>query len=185
MTDPVPAPPGTDDLGVRVWRAAHLTGEFRLRSGAVSDHYFDKYRVEADPGLLAEVAAALVPLVPEGTELLAGLELGGVPLATALSLYTGLPARFVRKRAKEYGTCQLAEGGEVAGRRVLVVEDVVTSAGQVVASTARLREAGARVAVAVCMIDRQAGGAAALAAAGVQLRPLFTRAQLEAAGSSR
>jgi len=172
------------ELAERVHRAAHLTGQFRLRSGATSTEYFDKYLFEADPVLLHAVAAALVPLVPPETDALAGLELGGIPLATMLSQLTGLPTRFVRKEAKAYGTCRLAEGGPLDGRRLTVVEDVVTSGGQVVVSAGQLREAGAVVTVALCVIDRQAGGAAALGAAGIQLRSLFTRADLEAAAAA-
>jgi len=170
-------------LAATVHARAHLTGEFLLRSGAVSREYFDKYRFEADPKLLRSIADALAPLVPDGTEVLAGLELGGVPLAVALSQVTGLPTAFVRKVAKSYGTCRLAEGAEIDGRRVLVVEDVVTSGGQVVASTQDLRAAGAEVDYALCVIDRQAGGADALAASGVALRSLFTMAQLKAAAA--
>jgi orotate phosphoribosyltransferase len=168
-------------LATAVHARAHLTGEFLLRSGAVSHTYFDKYRFEADPALLLNIAEHLVPLVPDGTEVLAGLELGGVPLAVMLSQLTGIPTAFVRKRAKEYGTRRLAEGVEVDGRRVLVVEDVVTSGGQVVLSTADLRGAGAEVDHALCVIDRQAGGADALAASGVALRALFTMEELLAA----
>lgn len=174
---------GPDDLAGRLYRSAHLSGQFRLRSGATSTEYFDKYLFEADPALLRRLAQAMVPLVPPGTELLAGLELGGVPLATMLSQLTGLPTRFVRKQAKDYGTCRLAEGGEVAGRRVLVVEDVVTSGGQVVISTGQLRAAGAVVTDAPCVIDRQSGGSDALAGVGVVLCPLFTKAELEAAAA--
>ena len=72
-------------MAARVFAASHLTGTFVLRSGRTADHYFDKYRFESDPALLAQIVAALMPLVPEGTEGLAGLELGGVPLATMLS----------------------------------------------------------------------------------------------------
>lgn len=168
-------------LAAAVHARAHLTGEFLLRSGAVSTSYFDKYRFEADPALLRALAEELVPLVPEGTEVLAGLELGGVPLAVTLSQLTGIPTAFVRKKAKEYGTRRLAEGAAVEGRRVLVVEDVVTSGGQVVLSTADLRAAGAEVDHAVCVIDRQAGGRDALAATGVALRALFTMEELAAA----
>ncbi|MBA2282217.1 MAG: orotate phosphoribosyltransferase [Acidimicrobiia bacterium] len=162
---------------------ARITGQFTLRSGQQATEYFDKYRFEADPALLVDVGAALAALVPEGTEVLAGLELGGVPLATALSLHSGLPAAFVRKEAKTYGTCRLAEGAEVDGRRVLVVEDVVTTGGQVVTSIGQLRDAGAVITHAVCVIDRSTGGegAAALAAVGVELRPLLVRADLDAA----
>jgi orotate phosphoribosyltransferase len=102
-----------------------------------------------------------------------------------LSQVTGLPAGFVRKQAKPYGTRQLTEGLEVAGRRLVVVEDVVTSGGAVVDSCRALRSEGAEVAVAVCVIDREAGGPANLAEIGVELRPLFTMTQLKdaAAGS--
>jgi orotate phosphoribosyltransferase len=170
-------------LAATVHARAHLTGEFLLRSGVVSHEYFDKYRFEADPALLRSLAEALAPLVPDGTEVLAGLELGGVPLAVVLSQVTGIPAAFVRKEAKAYGTRRLAEGADVDGKRVLVVEDVVTSGGQVVASTNDLRAAGAEVEYALCVIDRQAGGPDALAEAGVALRSLFTMAQLKAAAA--
>lgn len=157
---------------------AHLTGRFTLRSGTVSDVYFDKYRFEADPVLLGRVAAALAPLVPTGTDALAGLELGGVPIATELSRVTGLPARFVRKQAKDYGTCRLAEGGDIDGMRLTVVEDVVTTGGQVLASCADLRERGAVVTHALCVIDREAGGEAAFADIEVELRALFRMSEL-------
>jgi len=164
-----------EDLARDIHRVAHLTGTFTLRSGRTATEYFDKYRFEADPRLLQRVAEALVELVPPETEVLAGLEMGGIPIATALSRETGLPAAFVRKKAKEYGTMRLAEGAEVEGRRVLVVEDVVTSGGQVVISSGDLREHGAIVDTVVCVIDRQGGGAEALAEAGLTLRPLLTR----------
>ena len=169
---------GREQLAHKIYDVAHLTGTFTLRSGAVSNEYFDKYRFESDPVLLREIAEALAALVPDGTEALAGLELGGVPLAVALSQVTGIPCVFVRKEAKTYGTCQLAEGGELEGRRLTVVEDVVTSGGQVVASCGDLRERGAVVERALCVIDREAGGAAALAEIGVELRPLYRMSEL-------
>ncbi len=173
-----------DGLARRVHQRAHLTGTFRLRSGATSDEYFDKYLFEADPALLREVAEALASLLPPRYDALAGLELGGVPVATMLAQVTGSPALFVRKRAKDYGTCRLAEGGDVDGRHVVVVEDVVTSGGQVVTSVGDLRRLGAVVTDAVCVIDREAGGREALAEAGVALRSLFTMAELRAAGAA-
>lgn len=167
-----------EGLAHAIYERAHLTGTFTLRSGAVSNEYFDKYRFEADPPLLLEIARGLAALVPDGTDTLAGLELGGVPLATMLSQVTGLPALFVRKEAKTYGTCQLAEGGEIDGRRLTIVEDVVTSGGQVVASCGDLRERGGIVETALCVIDRESGGAEALSAIGVELRPLFRMSEL-------
>jgi orotate phosphoribosyltransferase len=100
----------TSPLGRRVYETCHLTGSFRLRSGQVSDEYFDEYMFEAQPGLLREVAEAMVALLPE-CEVLAGMEMGGIPIATVMSQLTGLPTVVVRKQAKEYGTGKSAEGG--------------------------------------------------------------------------
>ena len=161
------------DLARRVGEACRLTGTFTLRSGQVSTTYFDKYLFEADPALLREVADAAVPLVPAETEVLAGLELGGVPVATALSLATGLPVAFVRKEAKTYGTAKLAEGADIAGRRVLIVEDIITTGGQVVLSARELRKRGALLVAVLCVIDRSAG-AHTLAAEDLDLISLFT-----------
>ena len=165
------------DLARRVGEACRLTGTFTLRSGQVSTTYFDKYLFEADPLLLAAVAGAAAALIPAETEVLAGLELGGVPVATALSLATGLPVAFVRKEAKKYGTAKLAEGAEVDGRRVLIVEDIVTTGGQVVLSARDLRSKGASLIGALCVIDRSSGDHQ-LAEDGLDLISLFTAADL-------
>jgi orotate phosphoribosyltransferase len=176
--------PDRTTLARAVYDVAHITGTFRLRSGVTSHEYFDKYLFEADPRLLLDLATAMAPLVPDGTDALAGLELGGVPLATVLSQVTGLPARFVRKKAKDYGTEKLAEGGTIAGERVCVVEDVVTSGGQVVESCEALRAEGAVITGVLCVIDREAGGPANLAAAGLPLSPRFTMSELKAAAGA-
>lgn len=169
------------DLGRRIYERAHLTGEFRLRSGTISDEYFDKYRFESEPVLLAEIAGAVARSLPADVDAVAGLELGGVPIATIVSQSSGLPTRFVRKEPKEYGTCRLAEGGDVNGLRLVVIEDVVTSGGQVIESCDALRAAGATVACVLCVVDREAGGSEALAAHGLELTALFTASQLRAA----
>jgi orotate phosphoribosyltransferase len=168
-------------LAARVFSASHLTGTFVLRSGRRADHYLDKYRFESDPALLAEIVAALAPLIPVGIDGLAGLELGGVPLATMLSSVTGLPAFFVRKQPKKYGTERVCEGGDIAGRNLLIIEDVVTTGGQIVLSAQDLRSEGAVVAHAVCVIDREGGGADVVGAEGITLRALFTMSDLESA----
>jgi orotate phosphoribosyltransferase len=155
-----------------------VTGRFVLRSGRVADEYFDKYQFEADPVLLDELAERMALLVPAGTEVLAGLEMGGIAVVTALGRHAGLPCAFVRKAAKAYGTARLVEGAEIAGRSVLVVEDVVTSGGQIAISTRQMRGLGARIEHAICVIDRQEGGAEALAADGIALRALLTREDL-------
>jgi orotate phosphoribosyltransferase len=158
-----------------------LTGEFTLRSGQVSHEYFDKYLFESDPALLDRVVRQLAALVPEGTELLGGLELGGIPLVTGLSARTGLPALFVRKKAKEYGTCKLAEGPDVRGSRITLVEDVITTGGAVRDATRALRDAGAVITTVLCAIDRSPGDENPLADVDLEVRPVLTKAALDAA----
>jgi len=157
-----------------------LTGEFTLRSGQVASEYFDKYLFETDPDLLARVATAMVPLLPEGTELLGGLEMGGIPLVTVVSAQSRVPALFVRKEAKTYGTCKLAEGPDVAGRRVTLIEDVITTGGAVRNAAVALRDAGAAVDTVVCAIDRSPGDDNPLADVGLEIRSVLTKADLDA-----
>ena len=175
------SPTARAELSARIRSLARLTGRFKLRSGAVSDVYWDKYRFESDPAVLAAIAEAMVPLLPPEYDRLAGLELGGVPLATAISLATGRPCLFVRKAAKPYGTANLVEGGFAPGERVVVVEDVVTSGGQVVESTNAMRALGLIVEHVVCVVDRGQGGAEAIGAVGCELRALFGMDELERA----
>lgn len=166
------------DLARSIFDTSHLTGEFKLRSGVVSNEYFDKYQFESNPSLLKAIAEQLVAMIPPGTEVLAGLEMGGLAIATALSMATGLPAAFVRKKAKDYGTCKLAEGPDLQGKRVLVVEDVITSGGQVIISGNDLRNLGAEITHVVCVIDRESGGRTKLREAGYELNALFTMSEL-------
>lgn len=169
------------ELARRIYQRSHLVGDFLLRSGQRSTEYFDKYLFEAEPALLLEIAWQLQRLIPAETQVLAGLELGGIPLVTALGMVTGLPMAFVRKKAKDYGTCKLAEGAMIEGRRVLVIEDVVTSGGQVAESITALRQHGAWIDHALCVIDRQQGGFQLLAQLGVHLHALFTMDDLKRA----
>jgi len=175
--------PADPDLARDVDARCRLTGEFTLRSGQVATEYFDKYLFETDPDLLARVAAQMVPLLPDDTDLLGGLEMGGIPIVTVLSSQSGLPALFVRKQAKTYGTCKLAEGPEVAGRRVTLVEDVITTGGAVRDATVALRAAGATVETVVCAIDRSPGAENPLADVGLEIRSVLTKADLDAVHS--
>jgi orotate phosphoribosyltransferase len=159
-----------DQLAIDVSAASRLTGKFKLRSGQMSEEYFDKYRFESDPKLLRRVALRMLSLIPEGTEVLAGLELGGVPIATAMSLEGGLPAVFVRKKAKAYGTSRAVEGGEVVGRKVVIIEDVITTGGAVFDAAALIGQAGGVVIAVVCAIWR---GEAAPSIKGLPALPVF------------
>jgi len=174
MSDDTRAP-----LAKRIYDTAHITGDFTLRSGAKSTEYFDKYLFEADPKLLKDIAEAMLKLIPPGIDALAGLEMGGIPIATMLSQLTGLPVLFIRKKAKDYGTCKIAEGGRVRGRRLLIVEDVVTIGGAILDAAKALRAEGAELGAVVCVIDRESGGPANLAKSDLILTSLFTMSELK------
>jgi orotate phosphoribosyltransferase len=166
-------------LGLR--EHAYLEGDFVLRSGRRSRYYLDKYRFETRPDLLAPLGSLIAEAVAEhepDAARLAGPELGAVALAAAASLASGLPFLIVRKEAKEYGTANRLEGVFEAGERVCLVEDVVTSAGAALEAVEALREAGLEVGTAVVVVDREEGGADALARAGVRLRALFRASEL-------
>ena len=168
------------ELAKQIRDASYLTGEFKLRSGSISNFYWDKYRFESDPVLLAAIAEEMAKLLPSTCDGLAGLELGGIPLATALSMQTGIPCFYVRKEAKTYGTCNLIEGGAKDGSTLVVIEDVITTAGQVCTSVEQMRAEGYNVAHVVAVIDRQAGGGAKIEALGCSFASVFTLAELEA-----
>lgn len=173
-----------DVLAKQIADIATLTGEFTLRSGQVAQIYFDKYRFEGKPDLLRPLAREMAGLIPPDTEIIAGLELGGVPLATAISLETGLPAAFVRKEAKTYGTCRAIEGQDVAGRKVTFIEDVITTGGAVSDAYDLAAGEGANVLAVVCAIWRGAGDPHIAKTPHLQVLPVFTRADLEGQASA-
>jgi len=166
------------ELARRLAEVALLKGEFTLRSGRKSDYYFDKYRFETNPELLREVAAELAGMLPAGTDRLAGAALGGIPLATAVALQTGLPFVIVRKATKGYGTDELIEGILEPGDRVVLIEDVATTAGAALQAVDALRAAGAGAVSVLLVLDRREGAEEAFRAAGVPYRALFTSESL-------
>ncbi len=175
-----------DPLAEAIRDAALLEGDFLLRSGKRSSYYLDKYRFETRPDLLGplgERIAAAVAAAEPGAVRIAAPELGAVPLAAAASLAGGLPFVIVRGEAKGYGTANRIEGPFEEGELVCLVEDVVTSGGAALSAVEALREAGLRVSHAVCVVDREEGGADALARAAVRLAPLFTAADLRGAAA--
>jgi orotate phosphoribosyltransferase len=167
-------------LGLKIYNTSHITGEFLLRSGIISNEYFDKYLFESDPILLDAIAHTMTGLIPEQTEVFAGLEMGGIPIASMLSVKTGTPSIFVRKEAKKYGTCKLAEGCNFKGKKVTIIEDVVTTGGQIITSANQLRELGAIVEDVMCVIVRDPKAYQNLSDAGLKLSPLFTMEELKA-----
>jgi len=167
------------ELARAIRNVSYLTGEFLLRSGKTSNFYWDKYRFESNPIILAAVAEEMARLLPRDFDLLAGLEMGGIPLATALSLKSGRRALFVRKEAKTYGTCNLVEGGFEKGQKIVVIEDVITTAGQVCISVNQMREMGLVVPHVICAIDRKQGGAEKIAELGCTFSSVFTLDDLQ------
>jgi orotate phosphoribosyltransferase len=167
--------------------AALLEGDFVLRSGKRSSYYFDKYRAVTRPELLKPLGEAIARSVavhePEAVRL-AAPELGAVPLAAAASLESGLPFVIVRGETKAYGTGNRIEGAFEQGDCVCLVEDVVTSGGALLEAVEALRDVGLRVSTAICVVDREEGGADGLARAAVRLRPLFCASEL-LAGAAR
>ncbi|HKT43521.1 MAG TPA: orotate phosphoribosyltransferase [Gaiellaceae bacterium] len=172
-----------DDAELRrsLVEVAYLEGDFVLRSGKRSRYYLDKYRFETRPDILralgVRIAGAISAHAPDATRI-AAPELGAVALAAAASLESGLPFVIVRKEAKEYGTGNRIEGPYDDGERLCLVEDVVTSGGALLDSVEALRSAGLAVQTAVCVVDREEGGADALARKAVRLRPIFRSSDL-------
>jgi orotate phosphoribosyltransferase len=172
-----------EDLARAIYNKAYLTGEFLLRSGKISNEYFDKYQFEANPVILKEIAFQISEMIDLEFDLIAALEMGGIPIATMISQITGKSMVFVRKSAKEYGTRKFAEGPEIKNKKLLIVEDVVTSGGQIITSANELRNAGAIVNKAVCVIDRESGGTENLLAEGIHLDSLFKMSELKRWGN--
>jgi len=172
------------ELRAAIKECSYLEGDFVLRSGRRSTHYFDKYRFETRPELLRALGERIAREVrehePEAVRL-AGPELGAVALAAAASLSSRLPFLIVRKAEKVYGTGNLLEGGFEAGDRVCLIEDVVTSGGAAAEAVQALRAAGLECRNGVCVVDREEGGVDALARLAVRMWPLFTASEVAGA----
>ena len=167
------------ELAQAIKAAAYLEGDFVLSSGKRSKYYLDKWRFETAPRLLHEIARAMVLLLPSPMpDRIAGVELGGVPLATALSLETGIPLLIVRRQAKEYGTGRETEGVWEQGERVVLIEDIFTTASQAIAAAKKLTALGLRVERMICVVDREEGAEASIRAAGFEPAPLFRKSEL-------
>jgi orotate phosphoribosyltransferase len=152
-------------------------GTFTLASGKISSYYVDIKKAVTRPHVLRSIANAITAYAKKADRI-AGVELGAVPIAAAVSLATGKPYVIVRKSAKEHGTKHDYEGELNRGDLVLFVEDVVTTGGTLRGAIDRLREHGAVIEECVCVVDREEGGAILLAEVGVRLHALLRASEL-------
>ncbi len=166
------------ELHEAVAAAALLRGDFTLRSGRKSKYYLDKYLFEAQPAILRELGQRFAGRISPQTTLIAGAELGGVALAAATSMASGLPFVIIRNAKKDYGTKKMYEGKLSAGDTVLLVEDIATTGGQVLEAAKTIAEAGAKVEKIVAVIDRQEGARENIEGAGHRFESLMTKTDL-------
>ncbi len=166
------------ELAKRIREAAYLEGDFTLRSGRKSKYYLDKYLFETQPDILKALGEMFAEYVTAATTLIAGAELGGVALAAAVSLASGKPFVIIRNAKKGYGTDKPFEGRLTHRDRVLLVEDIATTGGQVLEAAKLIREIGATVERIVAVIDRQEGARENIESAGLGFASLFNKTDL-------
>ena len=167
-----------EDLAKRIADVSLLRGEFTLRSGRKSNYYLDKYRFETQPDVLAALGKLFAEYVTDKTDRIAGAELGAVPLAAAAGMASGKPIVFIRNQKKDYGTAKQVEGVLNPGETVLIVEDVLTTGGQVLEAAKTLQDLGAKVERIVAVIDRLEGARDNIEKAGFTFDSLFTTKDL-------
>ena len=148
-------------------------GRFVLTSGAISDYYIDIKKASTNPRILKKIAEAMAEYA-KGYDVIAGMELGAVPLAVALSLQTEIPYVIIRKEKREHGTGKQIEGIDVKGKKVIIVEDVTTSGGSVIKSVQILRQNKAIVDEVISVVDRESGTEEKLQQMDISFIPLLS-----------
>jgi len=167
-----------NELARRIADVALLRGEFTLRSGRKSNYYLDKYLFETQPDILRELGKMFAERIPAGVTRIAGPELGAIALAAAASMASGKPFVIVRNQKKGYGSGKLLEGKIEPGETVVIIEDVLTTGGQVLEAVKSLESAGAKVAGILGVLDRQEGARQNIESAGYKFEALFTTSDL-------
>jgi orotate phosphoribosyltransferase len=162
-------------------------GDFVLTSGRRSNYYVDGKQVTLDArGLFLVASLALERCRELGITAVGGLTLGADPIAAAVAALSGqsskpIAAFIVRKEVKPHGTARAVEGPPLhSGSRVMLVDDTLTTGGTFLQAHERVRETGAMTMEALCVVDREEGGAETLAAAGIPLFALFRRSEFTA-----
>lgn len=167
-----------EQLARRIAEVSLLRGEFTLRSGRKSNYYLDKYLFETQPDVLAELGKMFAERLAPAVQRIAGAELGAVALAAATAMASGKPFVIIRNQKKDYGTSKLVEGKLDPGETVMIVEDVLTTGGQVIEVAKTLKDAGAKIEKIVAVIDRLEGARENIESAGYAYESLFTTKDL-------
>lgn len=165
-------------LTARIKEASYLEGDFILRSGKRSKYYMDKYLFETQPDILKALGVEFCKHLADDVTLIAGAELGGVALAAATAMEANLPWIIIRNSKKDYGTGKMVEGTLKEGDVVLLVEDICTTAGQILEAAKIITAAGATIKKIVCVIDRKQGGRENTEAAGYVFDSIITKDDL-------
>jgi len=167
-----------EELARRISDVSLLRGEFTLRSGRKSSYYLDKYLFETQPEILRALGELFAQRISAHVDRIAGAELGAVALAAATAMACGKPFVIIRNQKKDYGTSKLVEGTLKPGETVTIVEDVLTTGGQVLEAAKTLQDAGAKVERIISVIDRLEGARANIESAGYVFESLFTTRDL-------
>lgn len=163
----------------QIYKSSFLQGRFLLRSGKYSLEYFDKYCFQSQPALLQAIAKELKQLIPKDTQILAGLEMGAIAICAALSIESNLPCVFVRKKAKKHGTAKSIEGISVANKKVCIIEDIISTGGQVILSHKKLCDQGAQVSTVLCVINRSSSPIEFFKNKNLEMRSLFNKSDFD------
>jgi len=166
------------EVATRIADTAILHGEFTLRSGRKSTWYIDKYLFTTQPDILRSLGKMFAFAIPEGATLLAGAELGGIPLVTTAAMESDLPCIFIRNQKKDYGTAKQLEGKLAETDKVVIVEDIATTGGQVLEAAETIRSLGAEVLSIIAVIHREEGARENIEGAGFTFQSLFTTSDL-------
>jgi orotate phosphoribosyltransferase len=158
---------------------AFKRGRVVLASGRESDFYFDMKPAMLDPdgaALMAEII--LQQLQDVRADCVGGLEMGAVPLIAPVAMRSPefgrrLPGFFVRKAVKDHGTKKRVDGCDIAGKSVVILEDVTTTGASAMDAVKAVTEAGAKVALVISILDRGEGAADLYRDAGIPFKPLF------------
>ncbi len=156
-------------------------GDFTLASGKKSRYYVDIKKASTNPRILRQVAHQISEILKRKSipaDCIGGVALGGVPIAVAVSLETGLPLIIIRKETKEYGMKGQIIGEFNPGNFIVLVEDVATTGGSVLKAVKTLRDAGLVVRHVIVVVDREEGAGKSLADADVELIPLVKMSEL-------